>query len=722
MNEFMREFQLIKNIDYNYKNYIIDEKNNIKDGDRYTYNQIELTKKVHTADELVTVDKDKKIIVNDVKNSFIETFKNRGGATKEQIHFAEETAKIVFGNLINDVVTGIPAPCGFGKSSISLEILKKLIQLIKDGITTNGLILVTDRLDSLRDTQENLKEMSLDGYTYILEGWNENICKNKKVKQAESKMCSPSKCPYFYKCKVYEQQKEQNKYPILLITNARLRECGDSIKRYSSWENGERTVLLIDERPDILDTVKVNKKLLNEISTEISKCEYETVEEKTELENLWNEIQNTIENKMQKLRKKYKRFITSNINNEIICKNDTRFMELWDKYMKFNFKRELEHIHKVLTLGGFYVYEKNREFITTIGSKNLKEMYSDTFKTVIFDGTALYDPLYLKMYKNESIKFLDIQNTRLYENLFIDAYVQHKMTKTIFRDKNYYIKACADFIKSKMRNGFNKKGYVVTYQTIAVQLAELLGDTSRIPMNDGVCYYFGNTKGKNSMKDCNVMFQVGWDTMPDYEYAIQWLSVCITDWEKNIELCSDLKYAEEISEQLEIKDRKFEQYGEDKYSSSYSCYEFGFTLLNQFKLFMIVTNFYQEVHRIKLRNYTCTEEKIQVNLFAQKRIVFDMIEQLFPKCHMERIKKELSHFKEGKIKGRKTKDGKMTAPQKFLNWYDNWDGKKISVTEIKKKCKISNNQWKDLKRKSDIKSILSELKNFKEGRVYYYSR
>lgn len=714
----MREINLIDKLSYNFKYREIREIEGKKyyDGDNYSSDQIDLTKKVYKADELVNINNEINIAVNDIKNSFIDTFNNRGGATKEQINFAEETAKIVFGDLKENITIGIPAPCGFGKSSISLEILKKLIQLIKNNKTTDGLILVTDRLDSLRDTQNDLKDIGLDGYTYILEGWNGNICNNKKVTQAESKICTPKKCPYFYDCKIYEQQEEQNKYPILMITNARLRECGDSIKQYSTYENGDRKILLIDERPDVLNTIKVSKSLLNEISTEISKCEYEDTAEKTKFENMFRGIQNNLIDKMQKLRKKYKRFIISNINNEPICKNDDEFMELWDKYMKNNYKRELEHINTVLTFGGFYVYEKHTEFISTIGSRNLKEMYSDTFKTIVFDGTALYDPLYLGMYDNESIKFLDVENTRLYNNLHVKAYIQHKLTKQTFRDKNYLAKACANFVKDRMKTGFNNKGYVVSYKEQSVNLAKFINNTLKCEvakLSEDECHYFGNTKGKNSMKNCNIMFQFGWDTMPDYEYVIQWLSTSVK-WEDTIKYCSDLEKAENLSDELVTKDRSKTVYNGTTYASSYKSYEFGLQRLNQFKMFSIVTNFYQEVHRIKLRNYNCTEEIIEVNVFSQKRIILDMIEQLFPKCKLKLMKDVLNCFVESKVDGRKNGD-KAKILKDFIE--NDWKiNEVLKIKDLAQKTNLTKNDIDNLKRKNNyFTKLFDKYKTDKNG-------
>lgn len=709
----MREITLIKDIEYN-KRYqtTIDKETEKKSYDDFNISTqtVKLSKEVYMADEIVTLTNETESIVLDVKNSFINTFDSRGGATQEQINFAEQTAKIVFGQLIENIITVIPAPCGFGKSSISLEILKKMIQMHKNNLMTDGLILVTDRLDSLRKTQEDLKELGLDGYVYILEGWNENICLNKKVKSSDSKMCTPNTCSYFYKCKIYEQQNEQNKFPILLITNARLRECGVNIKQYSTWEKGNRNILLIDERPDVLDTIKINKKLLNEISTEISRCEYSDTQEKTTFENMFNEIANNITGKMQKLRKHYKRFIMSNMNNEPICKTDIDFMLLWDKYMRNNYKRELEHIHTILTKGGLYVYESNTEFISTIGSRDLKDMYCDTFKTIIFDGTALYDPLYLGMYKKKSIKYLDIENTRLYSNLNIEAYLKHKLTKTTFKDKKHLILACAKLVNAKMKLGF-KKAYVVTYQTIAHQLNDLIFNKSNVVKLNDELFYFGNTKGKNNMQDCNIMFQFGWDTLPDYEYAIQWLSVCV-DWDMMLGL-NDTDKFEKYSEYLTIKDRSVESIEHYTYEAfGYTCYEFGFSGLNQFKMFTLVTNFYQEVHRIKLRNYNCTKEKIEVNIFSIQSVILQMIEQLFPECNMNKIDKESGYFKESKAEDRKNK---AKGYDEFIKWFNEWDGNIIKISDIQNICKINSSQWKTLSRNPLIEEKLNSLIKPKRG-------
>jgi len=719
----MRKINLIKDLDYNYKYKILNQQNNklLLDGDNRLNEIIKLSKEVYTANEIVTITPELESIATDITNNFINTFESRGGLTTEQINFANETSKIIFGELIENIITVIPALCGFGKSSITSEILQKIISLHINKESTDGIIIVTDRLESLRNTVEYLKQVNLDGYTYILEGWNKEICINKKIKQSDAKVCTPNNCNFFSKCKISKQQKEQEKFPILLITNARLRECADSIIKYKDWENGTRTILLIDERPDVLDVVKVSKELLNKISTTLSKLSYDTTEDKTTLENKFKEISDTINTKMQRLRgSEHKRFIVSNINNDMICKNDLEFMTLWDKYMRFENKRELEHIHIILTQGGFYVYQKNIEFICTIGSRDLKELYCKTFKTIIFDGTALYDPQYLGMYNKGSIKYLDIENTRSYDNLTINVYSKHKLTQTTFREKNHLVNACASFINNKMRIGFTKKTYVVTYQRVASDLYRLLKHLDCIPTpNDFEVYYYNSTKGNNNMQECESMFMLGWHTMPDYEYVIQWLSI-YANWELIISKCSNLEKAVSMSEQLEIKDRSISEYNGDDYGTNYKNWEFGYENLNQYKYFAMVTDFYQEIHRTKLRKYSCND-KIVCHVFAIKSIILKMIDQLFPRKGelINVIDDELIEFKESKIEGRKTKDGTKTVPQRFLEWYNDWDGEKVNISIVKESCNFTNNDWKGVKKNKTIKEIFNKTNTVREGKDYY---
>ena len=95
----MREINLIKNLDYNYKYKILNEQNNklLLDGDNRLNEVIKLSKEVYTANEIVTITPELELIATDITNNFINTFESRGGLTTEQINFANETSKVIFG-------------------------------------------------------------------------------------------------------------------------------------------------------------------------------------------------------------------------------------------------------------------------------------------------------------------------------------------------------------------------------------------------------------------------------------------------------------------------------------------------------------------------------------------------------------------------------------------------------------------------------------------------
>lgn len=686
----MKEVKLIKDLAYDYKYYA---------NNNYSHSNLNLVKKTYEASELVTLTLEEKDIARRIARKYKTTFDTRGGATKEQLYFAKETARLIAGTLKENIVTVVPAPCGFGKSSITEEILKTKIEDIKNKKTTDGIIIVTNKLDALREAKSRLE----DGYSYILEGWNEEICNNKEMKKNSNKIC-PSDCPYFSKCKMIKQQQEQKDFPILFLTNARLKDSKENINIYANWNKGKRTILLIDEKPVIEDTLKINTKLLNDIDTALSQLNYKLIEDKELLKKKWNNIRNKFEEDIfANYRSKYTRFIVSRKSNEIICKNDKEFMELWNKYMKDDFRLELTHINRALSEGGLYVSclndnyyskkKKDNEFIATIGYRNLREMYSNNFKTIIFDGTGLYDKSYENLEEDGDLKFLYIDNPRNYDNVKIKVFEEHRLSKFNFNEKKYLINGLADFINFSLKTSFGNV-FVVTYKEKAQILGEKIKTKKVIRFDDETnsLYYFGNTKGSNDMSECTKMYQLGWETMPDYEYLISFLCTCV-DWDKTLDSCLVLKKAEELSEKFIYKERE-----EEGCCTRFKSKRFGFSNIDNFKRFDTVVKFYQEVHRTKLRDYNYKEE-IEVNLFKNEKMIFNMIQFMLPNCKINYKKEEISFIKKAKTQGRKAKEGKeKTNPQILLNYIENLEkGTIVKMKDLIDGSGLSRDQIKRAK-------------------------
>ncbi|MFT5872860.1 MAG: hypothetical protein ACI8WT_001798 [Clostridium sp.] len=736
----MREIYLIDKVKY------AEEYAKYTDGKNITYNKAEmvdlktsLTKFVFTSEDLVENYNNE--MVESVVTRYINLFTERGlTATEPQINFARETSKILLGELKKqELLPTIPAPCGFGKSTINQVFLEVICLAYKEGIFEDGIIIVTDKIDQLYELHNDLIETvgyyinnSLKNksentpYTYVMEGWKEDsyergVCLNRDAKVYEYGMCTSERCPNYGKCKICNQKFDQFGSPILLMTNARLETCGEGINFYSTYTDKSknrqrRTLRIIDEKPTMRNNFKVNIEVLGEIRNALDKIDdskdKKTPTDKQILIDKWEKIRSNINGKFTDFSKS-ERIIVSNINNTPILLTDIEFTTLWENYMgKNKFKRELEHIHTVLTKGGLFINANKRgSWIETIGMKNI---HSENFKTVIYDGTALIDP----DYSDESIiRFLDIENLRTFENMTVNVHMGTKLTKTNFNAKNHLEKGCAKFLDAIKK----EDTYVVTHKKQAsLILAEIRKHNKTLTVNlpkdaktfgakrpnivtfsDIKLPYYGNTKGSNVARDCTQMVNFGWNVLPDYEYLIRYL--CNSNDEESLDKlfkdCANIETSKNIINYIIESNSKLKLY----------------------KNYCMLVDFVQEVFRTALRKYDCNDD-ITIECFQCDMVLVRMIEQIFPNCNVNVDYDGLECFAESKIEGFTTKDGNMTAPQKFIEWSKNWNGEKISVTDLKSQCNVSDNQWKDLKKKKDIKIMLGKLNNTKEGRVYYYSK
>lgn len=692
----MRKISLINELEYKNKHYDekIDDKTN-------------LIKTIYETDDLVLLDGDSNNIANNITNGYINLFTKRGlVATDLQKEFAKKTAKILLGKLKDiNTIPVIPAPCGFGKSTITQVFLEEICNAYKNNKYEDGLIIVTDKIEQLYELHNSIKDLMgyykietkdereyKTSFTYVLEGWKEDsyergVCLNKDIKVYEVGMCSEENCPYFGECKISKQKYQQIYSPILLITNARLQTCGESVDMYSTYKdkNGEkksRTLRINDEKPPMRDTFMVNIKILNEIKNGIYKISDK--DKRRLLIDKWTNICNIIEAKFKDY-EVYERMLISNVNNSPILLNDIEFTSLWKECIGSKFKNELRHIHTVLTKGGLYCNtKKNSIFINTLGMKNL---ISENFKTVIFDATALID----QDYSNEDIiRFVDIENPRTFENLTFNFYMANKLNKTEFNNKNYLISACSKFL-----NTISKENtYIVTYSEKAkIMLREIknnpnitinkkcLSKVNIITFDEDTLFYFGNTKGSNKAKDCTQMVQFGWNNLPDYEYITRYLSTNYSQeyLNKIFEDCADIDKAEVLIDKLTNKDS-------DE--------------MRLYKNYSMLTDFVQEIFRTNLRQYDCNNNII-IHCFQCNGILVEMIKQIFHRCNINMIREKLECFKEVKADNRENK-GKSYI--KFKEWLDKQPkGKIVKVKEILEETEIDRKQLDKLKGTSKTK-------------------
>ncbi|MDZ5470398.1 hypothetical protein SM124_01425 [Bacillus sp. 31A1R] len=735
----MRTIQLVKDLQYNKKYETINGQLNY---DNYSYYLDKQDRILYEAEEVCELSDQGILIVENIVEGYKQLFIERKIIpTEAQLNFARTTAKILIGKLNNKrTVPVIPAPCGFGKSTITYVFLREVCKAMSNGLITEGLIIVTDKLSELKKTHsdlekeigfykiektENGKELETS-FTYVLEGWTdrsfeEGVCLNKKVKYYKNGMCSNEECSFYKDCKMSKQRTIQQFSPILLMTNARLETFGESINQYNYYIDKEgnkqsRTMIINDEKPKMINSIRVSIPLINDIEKELFtipvKNESEQ-KEKIQLISKWDYIRSRIRDTINLYSTSYERFLVSNINDDEILLNDNDFMYLWNKLMKNRYKNELEHIHTVLTKGGMFCDSKNKNgiFISTI---SMKEIINEDYKTVIFDATALVDPDYSSVGVYEQIiKYIDIESVRTFENVTFNFYQAHKINKSTLRTKEYLTAACVKFIETIPKNVMT---YVVTYNEVAPKMLKKLkegnkilikgneneywGNSNKVELvsyDDDTLFYFGNTKGSNKAKDCLQMVQIGWNTLPDYEYSIRYLCTNFSQERMDdiFQKCSKPEIAERFSKSL--------VHGED--------YKFDNPNLYLLQKYSMVTDFIQEVFRTKLRNYNFNG-KVEIHCFQSDSVLIGMVEQFFPKCNINILYNELSCFQEEKVTSRKNGD-KATL---LLNFVNNWEiGNQYTTKEICKATGLTTNDIDNLKRKNTFFKETFEKYKVKRG-------
>lgn len=722
---------VIENFEYKreYKEKTLPDGTKYIDVDNYRYWSRNIEVSCLNPEQIVEVNEDIRSFAKETQDKFHELFDKRNNKiTEGQIKFSYDATMSIMGQVKKpDKITIIPAKAGFGKSSYIYSFLSTLCKHIYRGglfskFSKQGVIIVTDKIEALRQLEKDIFQdrgyYNQNGkyetrYTYILEAWNKNslkegICKNEAIESYEYGMCSPRECPYYEKCKMSYQKKQQTYSPILLMTNARLKQYGDRIEEYKTWidKNGNkqvRDILIIDEKPAIIDTHRIDTNTFSTLKNTVEETKYAGENVIEDKDFLINEI-HEIENQVLKLRNSLSKY-----RNSIYCGTresvfTDEFKELWKEIVGFKNMDLINAVEKIFIQGALWC-NADIPYFKTLGIKNLNY---EGFKTYIFDATAELDP----DYEDEKFQFLNIEDYKNYENITFHMFraKEMNMSKSALNPKRSLWKniAVAEWINNK----FKDETYVVTYNNnvkIVSQHLKNLGESIFIDKGEmkPVIPHFGDTKGSNQFKDAKNMVQIGWNKAPTDEYLAQCLS------------------------RKAVLDKLFEPI-EDKFAKSAKLLEneYGyFQHYDEANIYMwrkLGVEFEQEVFRTCVRDFSA-DNAVDIYIFKPDQRVIFLIKQRFKKCRVIEHYDIPEEFEQGKILGRQTSEGHDNKIQMFIKWLrDEWDGSKISINEIKGKFDINTKYWekinsnkvvKDIKKKQNVKS---GRKGKGSGQCYYW--
>lgn len=645
------------------------------------------------------------------------TANTRSNFSKQQLDFTYDVAKLITGQLIENKPTLIPVKCGFGKSTvINTLILTKIQQFLEDKNTDIGMILVTERINDLKEVQRlvhskfgfynefqyrdkggGLQHVTTP-WVYVLESWNKDLFCRKQLQSYSESLEKCPKCEFYSDCKLGRQIDEQYFSPIIAITSPRLFYYleNETLDRIQNWrekgKNGKeriRKLLLIDEKPKLTKINDVSEREIRNLIDVVERIDAfdsdvirkDKARLKEELENIGSQIRNIVE-EFKKYRNAYVK-----LNQSVFSE---QFYDLWEKYLKFKSRDTLDNIQNMFNNGAIFCRTGKYDLFKTI---SMAKFDVSEFKTFIFDGTA---ELSLE-YDEEDFNLLKVNDYREYSNVKFHL-VEGNFSKSILNKSTTKLDPVCEWININI----NSKTYVVSYKMARHYLYTALQENSNIIFfndTDGIkCVpYFGFTKGKNNWRDCDKMIQIGWNR-----------------WDSDTYIASRIATSKKIKEKFN-----------EKYESHFDTIQrlmqnengiFAFSDIEMYKLMQMINDFEQEVFRTRIREFTSVG-KVDVYIFNCNATMKKMIEQRFTKC--EFIEEKWNELEAEKKRKRKGSDSNIELM--LYDWLKGWLGEDKNIGELKEKFGITDNYWKKLKKKPLIKSLWQEfnIQTRREGANYY---
>lgn len=423
----------------------------------------------------------------------------------------DEITSNIYANIINELdiqvegITVCPLEPGGGKSTIMGAYLKYMLE---HSIPESGTIIVVERTETAKELMKELGTDTIfieaDGkaidaphyesspsafvmesaYTYkdckqLLEKYQYGVCRE---------------CPFKRECIIYNKHQEQKKYPVVIMTHARLKMEADGLSKYSKWQckdgnEYERKRIIIDEKPSLIDVTTIKRtdfdQFLFDVGTmamDIGKLAVD--ETKVLIDQLREQLLEVTSGKK-----------ILPINPDFIFP----YSKTW--YRKYsgdnvNLLRDIEHL---IQQGGLVNQDQQRN-ISIVTNKIIQYDFSK-YHVVILDGTAKFDIEYRAL---QNHRMLDIPTIKTYEHLtfFIDSSRSSSKGK-LMKDH----KVITDMARNVSILSTNENVLVLCFKDLVNTFKSLL--EREIREGRVLINHYGNVKGSNEYSLCTTVVLIG---------------------------------------------------------------------------------------------------------------------------------------------------------------------------------------------------------------------
>lgn len=426
-----------------------------------------------------------------MRDMVVDLFEQRGQTMSQQHKdIILGIFQLLSAQIHNDKPIVIPAVPGLGKTTL---IIIAIVFNLKYKLNF-GAVLVVERQETIQEITDTINSYFLKGEekAYPMMGYEAKDCKKGYMtyKPSQCRTCDVK----VDDCRVKYNYQRQKRFPVVVISHKRLfdmSEKQDLLEALRYWESipttsanninlnstHQRPLLLIDERPTLVENVPTSTQTLTTLLADVKRYTPKFYPEVLSGVNLIRDHYSSPDNYQH----------IDSTNSGFYWSSDFTFTWMADYLGDFPDYPEL--VAKIIREGGLYDGAKNE--ITTTHYSNT---YWQDFSTFIYDGTADLDP----EYRDDHFYFADIPNIRTYDNLTINVCMDQNLSKTYYEKHSGFVKRFSEDIKEI---AVDEKTYVVVYKDYEAEYEKNLKNIQNISIE-----HYGATKGANHlMENVNIV-------------------------------------------------------------------------------------------------------------------------------------------------------------------------------------------------------------------------
>lgn len=606
-------------------------------------------------------------------------------------------------------VTAIPFQPGLGKSTLIRALLEVFSNEFRQntpiGQALGGVVVVVEKtaeaeeLEALCNGTEPgpiiARAISSPNDYNLAQG----KCPNGTATTYEE--CPGRNCSDFSGCRLAQSASQVHDTPILIMLHARYQRYMENMTPFLTWEDDagehDRTLLLVDELPPMIEDNALNLGILNKIEAEFDqfKPSYQTAiwKEKTSLLFKWSEVMRypffKLENVVRKCCGKYGPVSRKELEDAgFTAKKLDALQNQISEYIGPIDHTSLQLINAIRTAPNAY-YAVGQDF--SLFLPRIRNLHGKTQPaTFLFSGTASLSP---ELSKNPDIQSFPDRNLESFQRLQIN--VQHgdvfNASKSGLEKKRnlFSIIEWLRFVLPQIAQA-HKRILLVTYKSYSAALWSALQDFYNVLIPyigaDGqakpMLPYFGGMNGSNLYREATCVVCVGLNRFEPRDY------ICRT-----LALDFDGTCKSEIDAAMEVEEGRVRL---DSFPSVMAMQDIT-----------LARDIVQLIFRSALRNHG-ESQPIELWLLQPPNGVLDHLRDYFGDCQIQ----EFADLPESCVLAaaiNRDYKGAQTHAGKLLSFLEKAAvNKKLTPTQIREATGLSREQFKEARKHSQVRRYFKE--------------